>query len=84
MSLAVALVLGTAGLPHIVTRFYTVPDGRAARTSVNWAIDLPPRISINPVPSFVRLIIAFVFPDLSLMTASPALFSGETPIPAMA
>jgi cation/acetate symporter len=40
MSLALALVLGTAGLPHIVTRFYTVPDARAARTSVNWAIGL--------------------------------------------
>ncbi|MCP2337161.1 solute symporter family protein [Actinomadura rupiterrae] len=40
ISLALALVLGTAGLPHIVTRFFTVPDGRAARTSVNWAIGL--------------------------------------------
>ncbi|MCO5969873.1 solute symporter family protein [Actinoallomurus soli] len=40
VSLALALVLGTAGLPHIVTRFYTVPDARAARTSVNWAIGL--------------------------------------------
>ncbi|MEU5885054.1 cation acetate symporter [Spirillospora sp. NPDC047279] len=40
VSLALALVLGTAGLPHIVTRFFTVPDARAARTSVNWAIGL--------------------------------------------
>ncbi|GIH25656.1 cation acetate symporter [Acrocarpospora phusangensis] len=40
ISLAVALVLGTAGLPHIVSRFFTVPDARAARTSVNWAIGL--------------------------------------------
>ncbi|MFC6879942.1 MULTISPECIES: cation acetate symporter [Actinomadura] len=40
ISLALALVLGTAGLPHIVTRFYTVPDARAARTSVSWAIGL--------------------------------------------
>ncbi|MFC9973468.1 cation acetate symporter [Spirillospora sp. NPDC127200] len=40
ISLALALVLGTAGLPHIVTRFFTVPDARAARTSVNWAIAL--------------------------------------------
>ncbi|WP_062438646.1 solute symporter family protein [Herbidospora daliensis] len=40
VSLAVALVLGTAGLPHIVGRFFTVPDARAARTSVNWAIGL--------------------------------------------
>ena len=40
LSLALALVLGTAALPHIVTRFFTVPSGRAARTSVNWAIGL--------------------------------------------
>nr|WP_235959480.1 cation acetate symporter [Actinomadura macrotermitis] len=40
ISLALALILGTAGLPHIITRFFTVPDARAARTSVNWAIGL--------------------------------------------
>ncbi|MBA9004951.1 solute symporter family protein [Thermomonospora cellulosilytica] len=40
ISLALALVLGTAGLPHIVTRFFTVPDGRAARRSVHWTIVL--------------------------------------------
>ena len=38
LSLALALVLGTAGLPHVLTRFYTVPDGREARRSVVWAI----------------------------------------------
>ncbi|CNE04049.1 SSS family solute/sodium (Na+) symporter [Mycobacterium tuberculosis] len=40
ISLALALVLGTAGLPHILSRFFAVPDGRAARTSVSWAIGL--------------------------------------------
>ncbi|MCK7621821.1 cation acetate symporter [Streptomyces sp. RS10V-4] len=40
ISLGVALVLGTAGLPHILVRFYTVPTAKAARTSVNWAIGL--------------------------------------------
>jgi len=40
ISLGLALVLGTAGLPHILIRFYTVPTARAARTSVNWAIGL--------------------------------------------
>ena len=38
VSLALALVLGTAGLPHILMRFYTVPDAREARRSVVWAI----------------------------------------------
>ncbi|WP_329141178.1 cation acetate symporter [Streptomyces sp. NBC_01476] len=40
ISLGVALVLGTAGLPHILSRFYTVPTARSARRSVVWAIGL--------------------------------------------
>jgi cation/acetate symporter len=38
VSLALALVLGTAGLPHVLMRFYTVPNAREARYSVVWAI----------------------------------------------
>ena len=37
VSLGLALMFGTAGLPHILMRFYTVPDAAAARSSVNWA-----------------------------------------------
>lgn len=33
-------MLGTAGLPHILIRFYTVPTAKAARKSVNWAIGI--------------------------------------------
>ncbi|MCZ7461115.1 solute symporter family protein [Streptomyces sp. WMMC940] len=40
LSLGIALVLGTAGLPHILIRFYTVPTARAARKSVIWAIGI--------------------------------------------
>ncbi len=40
LSLGLALVLGTAGLPHILTRFYTVPTARVARKSVLWAIGI--------------------------------------------
>lgn len=40
VSLGLALVLGTAGLPHILIRFYTVPTSRDARKSVLWAIGL--------------------------------------------
>ncbi len=40
LSLGLALVLGTAGLPHILMRFFTVPNARAARVSVGWAIAL--------------------------------------------
>src|SRR4051794_24508897 len=38
VSLALALVLGTAGLPHVLMRFYTVPSSKEARRSVKWAI----------------------------------------------
>jgi cation/acetate symporter len=37
LSLALALMFGTAGLPHILMRFFTVPNPRAARNSVVWA-----------------------------------------------
>ena len=40
LSLGLALVLGTAGLPHVLMRFYTVPTAREARRSVVWAIGL--------------------------------------------
>ncbi|GAA1010220.1 acetate permease [Streptomyces sp. F-3] len=40
VSLGLALVLGTAGLPHILSRFYTVPTARAARRSAIWSIGL--------------------------------------------
>jgi cation/acetate symporter len=40
ISLGVALIFGTAGLPHILVRFYTVPDARTARHSVVWAMIL--------------------------------------------
>jgi cation/acetate symporter len=38
ISLSLALVLGTAGLPHVLMRFYTVPTSKQARKSVEWAI----------------------------------------------
>ncbi|MBQ1124548.1 cation acetate symporter [Streptomyces sp. B15] len=40
LSLGLALVLGTAGLPHVLARFCTVPTARAARRSAVWAIGL--------------------------------------------
>ena len=38
ISLGMALVFGTAGLPHILMRFFTVPTAQAARVSVIWAM----------------------------------------------
>jgi cation/acetate symporter len=40
VSLGLALMFGLLGLPHILMRFYTVPDARAARTSVLYATGL--------------------------------------------
>src|SRR5271166_4567530 len=40
ISLGLALIFGTAGLPHILVRFYTVPDAKTARNSVVWAMIL--------------------------------------------
>jgi cation/acetate symporter len=40
VSLGLALLFGTAGLPHILVRFYTVPDAKTARVSVVWAMAL--------------------------------------------
>src|SRR5271154_2565373 len=40
ISLGLALIFGTAGLPHILVRFYTVPDAKTARHSVVWAMAL--------------------------------------------
>ncbi|MEX5249465.1 UNVERIFIED_CONTAM: cation acetate symporter [Kocuria sp. CPCC 205295] len=40
VSLGLALVLGAAGLPHVLMRFYTVPTAKEARKSVVWAIVL--------------------------------------------
>ncbi len=36
--ITVALMIGTAGLPHVIVRFYTVPNVRAARYSAGWAL----------------------------------------------
>ena len=36
--IAFALMVGTAGLPHVIVRFYTVPNVRAARWSAFWAL----------------------------------------------
>ena len=40
VSLGIALMFGTAGLPHILMRFYTVPDAQTARRSVAYATSL--------------------------------------------
>ena len=38
LAITAALMVGTAGLPHVIIRFYTVPKVRDARVSVGWAL----------------------------------------------
>ena len=40
LSFGIAFVFGTAGLPHILVRFFTVPNAKAARGSIGWAVAL--------------------------------------------
>jgi cation/acetate symporter len=79
ISLGLALVLGTAGLPHILMRFYTVPTAKDARRSVNWAIGL--------IGTFYLLTLALGFGAAALVgttairTANPG---GNTAAPQLA
>ncbi len=63
LSLGIALVLGTAGLPHILIRFYTVPTAKAARTSVQWAIGL--------IGAFYLMTLALGFGAAALLNTGP-------------
>jgi cation/acetate symporter len=63
VSLGLALVLGTAGLPHILIRFYTVPTSRDARTSVLWAITL--------IGAFYLMTLALGFGAAALLDTGP-------------
>lgn len=79
MSLGLALVLGTAGLPHILSRFYTVPTARAARRSVVWAIGL--------IGSFYLMTIVLGFGAAALVGTSEVRASsaaGNTAVPLLA
>ena len=69
ISLGLALVLGTAGLPHILIRFYTVPTAKAARKSVNWAI--------GNIGIFYLMTIALGFGAAALVSRA-TLFRGYT------
>ena len=60
VSLGLALVLGTAGLPHILVRFYTVPTAKQARVSVLWAIGI--------IGSFYLLTLVLGFGAAALVT----------------
>ncbi|MFD0371395.1 cation acetate symporter [Streptomyces sp. NPDC127114] len=79
VSLGLALVLGTAGLPHILARFYTVPTARAARRSVVWSIGL--------IGSFYLMTIVLGFGAAALVgpdTVRASSGAGNTAVPLLA
>jgi cation/acetate symporter len=79
ISLGAALVLGTAGLPHILVRFYTVPSARVARRSVVWAIGI--------IGTFYLLTLALGFGAAALVgqkTISEQDTAGNTAAPMLA
>lgn len=79
VSLGIALVLGTAGLPHILIRFYTVPNAKAARKSVNWAIGI--------IGGFYLMTIALGFGAAALISRDEIIASnpsGNTAAPLLA
>lgn len=76
LSLGLALVLGTAGLPHILIRFYTVPTAKAARKSVNWAIAI--------IGAFYLMTIALGFGAAALIGPDNIEKPGNTAAPQLA
>lgn len=79
ISLGLALVLGTVALPHILIRFYTVPDGRSARTSVERTIGM--------VGAFYLMTLALGFGAAALVGSeriAEADPSGNTAVPMLA
>ncbi|MFG1710184.1 cation acetate symporter [Nonomuraea sp. M3C6] len=68
ISLGMALVLGTAGLPHILIRFYTVPTAKDARKSVLWGI------GIIGVFYLLTLVLGF---GAAALVGKPAIVAGD-------
>lgn len=69
LSLALALMFGTAGLPHILMRFFTVPDARAARNSVVWAAGC--------ANLFYAATAIFGFGAIAILTGDPSAVSAD-------
>ena len=71
VSLAMALMFGTAGLPHILMRFFTVSDARRARGSVVWAIGF--------IGVFYVLTVIIGFGAVALLMGDPQYMTATPP-----
>ena len=68
VSLSLAFIGGTAGLPHVLMRFFTVPDGVQARRSAAWAMG---------IISYFQLIVLFIgLGAIVLLTNNPEFTDG--------
>lgn len=68
-SFGLALMFGTAGLPHILMRFFTVPDAKAARSSVLWATTW--------IGYFYLLTFIIGFGAIVLVATNPSFFNAD-------
>ena len=68
LSLEAALICGTAGLPHILMRFFTVPDARQARRSVFYTVLI--------IGCFLTMVLLSGFMAVSLVWGDPSLQHG--------
>jgi cation/acetate symporter len=71
ISLGLALMFGTAGLPHILMRFFTVADAREARKSVFWATTF--------IGYFYILTFIIGFGAITLVSTNPEFLTGAVP-----
>jgi cation/acetate symporter len=69
ISFGMALMFGTAGLPHILMRFFTVPDAREARKSILWATTW--------IGYFYILTFIIGFGAIVLVASNPAFLTAE-------
>lgn len=69
ISLGLALIFGTAGLPHVLMRFFTVPDVRAARSSIVWAVTL--------ISYFYGLVFILGFGAVAIVSTDPTFFAAS-------
>jgi cation/acetate symporter len=70
ISFGMALMFGTAGLPHILMRFFTVPDAKQARKSVFWATTW--------IGYFYLLIFIIGFGAITLVLTNPEFADART------
>ncbi|GAA5149395.1 cation acetate symporter [Pseudonocardia eucalypti] len=76
-SQAMAFVMGTAALPHVLMRYYTVPDAREARRSISWAIWL---IGAFFTAAMVVGYAAGAMVDPATMASAPGKSNAATPL----